>query len=89
MSRGRRRPSLGGLGPSACALPSAASTPIHLSLGPVVVRRHALADAPALARHANDSRVADNLRDAFPHPYREADARAYIAAQLVEGVPTS
>lgn len=36
-------------------------------------------DAEALARYAADSRVAADLRDLFPHPYTEGDARAYIA----------
>lgn len=36
-------------------------------------------DADALARHANDPAVAQNLRDRFPHPYQRADAEAYIA----------
>ena len=30
------------------------------------------ADAPALARHANDRLVWQNLRDRFPHPYSES-----------------
>jgi RimJ/RimL family protein N-acetyltransferase len=37
------------------------------------------ADAPALARHANDRTVWQNLRDRFPHPYSEMDAQEYIA----------
>ena len=37
------------------------------------------ADAPSLARHANDRDVWLNLRDRFPHPYAERDAAAYIA----------
>ena len=36
-------------------------------------------DAPALARHANDRGVWQNLRDRFPHPYGVADAEAFIA----------
>jgi hypothetical protein len=37
-----------------------------------------LADAASLARHANDRRVWQSLRDGFPRPYPEADAVAYI-----------
>ena len=37
------------------------------------------ADASSIARYANDREIWLNLRDRFPHPYAEADARAYIA----------
>ncbi len=36
-------------------------------------------DAPSLARHANSRAVWDYVRDHFPHPYTEEDARAFIA----------
>ena len=36
-------------------------------------------DTSSLARHANDRDVWLNLRDAFPHPYTEQDAVAWIA----------
>ncbi len=36
-------------------------------------------DAESLARHANNVHVANWLRDAFPHPYSLADARAFLA----------
>lgn len=51
-------------------------TLIPLSNG--CVRSWRIADAPSLARHANDRDIWLNLRDAFPHPYTEADGRAYI-----------
>ncbi len=35
-------------------------------------------DAESLVRHANNPRVASNLRDAFPHPYGLADARKWL-----------
>jgi ribosomal-protein-alanine N-acetyltransferase len=47
------------------------------------------ADAPALARHANDRMVWQNLRDRFPHPYSEADAREYIAHASARPVQSS
>ena len=37
-----------------------------------------VADAPLLARHANNVNVARQLRDRFPHPYTTADARQFI-----------
>ena len=47
--------------------------------GGVRLRRFRKSDAPALARLANDSRIAANLRDAFPHPYSIDDARGFLA----------
>lgn len=37
------------------------------------------ADAPALVRHANNKNVSTQLRDAFPFPYTDGDALAFIA----------
>lgn len=39
-------------------------------------------DAASLARHANNPRVAQNLRNIFPCPYREEDAVRYIRSCL-------
>lgn len=36
------------------------------------------AHIPDLARHANDPQIAANLRDVFPHPYTEEDARRFV-----------
>jgi RimJ/RimL family protein N-acetyltransferase len=46
-------------------------------------------DAPSLARHGNDRRIWLNLRDRFPHPYTEADARAYVAFLATQPQATS
>lgn len=35
-------------------------------------------DAPRLAELANNIKIAENLRDAFPHPYSLADAEKFI-----------
>ncbi len=43
-----------------------------------VVRSFRIEDAPALARHADDHGIWMNLRDMFPHPYREKDAVRFI-----------
>jgi len=53
---------------------------IPLSLGEVRSWRES--DVTSLARHANNRKVWLNLRDAFPHPYGEADGRAFIARAL-------
>jgi RimJ/RimL family protein N-acetyltransferase len=38
-----------------------------------------LSDKASLVRHANNPRIWRNVRDAFPHPYTDADAEAFIA----------
>lgn len=41
-------------------------------------------DEAALVKHANNRKVWLNLRDAFPHPYTEADARAWIQLAMAQ-----
>lgn len=43
-------------------------------------------DAQELAEIANNKKIYDNLRDAFPHPYSLEDAKSYIAS--VKNIPT-
>lgn len=51
---------------------------LPLSVAGVRLRPVEPADAPALARHANDRAIWLNLRDRFPHPYTLADAEWYV-----------
>lgn len=37
-------------------------------------------DASALARHANNRKIAERLRDRFPHPYTVEDAKRFLSA---------
>jgi RimJ/RimL family protein N-acetyltransferase len=55
---------------------------VRLDLGVGVVRSWRIEDAPSLVRHANNPRIARNLRDAFPHPYAPADAEAFLRANV-------
>ncbi|HET6279245.1 MAG TPA: GNAT family N-acetyltransferase [Candidatus Polarisedimenticolia bacterium] len=50
--------------------------------GDCVLRSFERGDAASLARHGNNRRIWINLRDAFPHPYTEADGRAFISLAL-------
>lgn len=50
-----------------------------ITLPGCVVRDWRSSDAASLARHANDRRIAQNLRDAFPNPYARSDADAFLA----------
>lgn len=43
------------------------------------LREWVQSDAPSAAQYANNKAIADNLRNGFPFPYTEEDARAYIA----------
>ena len=59
---------------------------IEIARDPAVVREWRADDAEQLCAQANDRRVWENLRDAFPHPYGPEDARRFLALAR-EGVP--
>ncbi|MEP7250814.1 MAG: GNAT family N-acetyltransferase [Ginsengibacter sp.] len=52
-----------------------------------ILRPFEFTDAKALAKHANNKKIYDNLRDAFPFPYDENDAKAFIAIVLKDNDP--
>lgn len=52
---------------------------IPIELPQCVVRDWRCDDKAALVRHANNRKVWRNLTHAFPHPYTEADAEAWLA----------
>jgi len=49
-----------------------------LDLGDLQVRSWRKSDLDALLRHANNPKIAANLRDQFPHPYTRRDAVDYL-----------
>jgi RimJ/RimL family protein N-acetyltransferase len=49
-----------------------------LDLGDLRVRNWRRDDLDALLRYANNSKIADNLRDQFPHPYTRRDGIEYL-----------
>ena len=53
------------------------------------VRSHRPDDAPSLAKHGNNRRIWENLRDRFPHPYTETLASEYIAQLMQQPDATS
>jgi RimJ/RimL family protein N-acetyltransferase len=56
----------------------------------LTLRRWRADDLEALVRHANNRNVWINLKDRFPHPYTESDARAWIAhCDARTGEPTT
>lgn len=51
---------------------------MRLTLPTCTVRPWTTADEGALLRHANNRRIAMNLRDRFPHPYEAEHARKFL-----------
>ena len=45
-------------------------------------------DLPSLVRHANNWNIWIHLRDRFPHPYTEADGRAFLAHVIARDLHT-
>ncbi len=43
-----------------------------------ILRPFRATDKTALAKHADNKKISDNLRDRFPHPYTEEDAEWFI-----------
>jgi RimJ/RimL family protein N-acetyltransferase len=51
---------------------------LHLPQFRAQLRPWCATDVAALAKYANDERIAENLRDTFPHPYTRQDAEFYL-----------
>jgi len=54
----------------------------EIRLSHALLRPWRMSDAASLARHANNRNVSRNLRDAFPFPYAEVDAREFLTRQV-------
>ena len=54
-----------------------------------MIRAWSPSDRDSLAKHADNPKVAANLRDAFPSPYGLADADRFIARASERSPPTS
>jgi RimJ/RimL family protein N-acetyltransferase len=52
---------------------------MHLPCGPCLVRSWQADDLDALVLHADNPRIAGNMRDRFPSPYTRADGEAWLA----------
>ena len=57
---------------------------MKIEIDDYMIRDLRLEDAPAIARHADNYNIWRNLRDAFPHPYKLADAENFIAMVLTQ-----
>ena len=55
---------------------------MNLRLASCTVRSWDWRDRDAIVRHANNRKVSINLRDRFPYPYTERDARNWLDAVI-------
>lgn len=53
---------------------------------PLTLRPWRFSDAGAIVGHANNRKIWLNLKDRFPHPYTEADARAWLDMRAADAV---
>ncbi len=59
-------------------------TSIHLQLSSCRLRPWQPEDAGSLAKHADNPRIAERLRDGFPHPYTFDDAVKWIQSMRAQ-----
>jgi len=52
---------------------------MRIEIGQYFIQDWKVDDAPAIVRHANNPKVAINLRDRFPHPYTLSDAESFLS----------
>lgn len=50
----------------------------YVTMDSIILRKWQVEDAPALVKQANNSKVASNMRDGFPHPYNIEHAQGFI-----------
>jgi RimJ/RimL family protein N-acetyltransferase len=62
---------------------------ILLDAGPCVVRSWRWEDLEALIRHADNPRVARQLRDRFPQPYNRAAGEAWLSVATTQDPETT
>lgn len=60
--------------------------PVRIQLAKSLLREWRRGDEPSLVRHANNRNVWINLRDVFPYPYTQADARSWIRLANTNGL---
>lgn len=65
------------------------ANPLRLDVPGYVVRPFQPGDRDALVRHANNWKVARNMRDRFPHPYTAAEADAWLALVATQSPATN
>jgi RimJ/RimL family protein N-acetyltransferase len=61
---------------------------VRIDCGDFEIRSYRSGDVTALARRANNPRIAEHLRDRFPFPYTVADAREWLSVALSQDPET-
>ena len=51
---------------------------MRIEIGTNIIRDWVKEDAAALTKHANNQKIAVNLRDRFPYPYTLSDAKSFL-----------
>ncbi len=57
---------------------------MKITIGNYQIRNWTMDDVSSLVKYADNPKVAENLRDAFPSPYRRDDAEAFISRIIGE-----
>lgn len=57
---------------------------MNIEIGIYKIRKFVDSDVYSLSEHANNPNIARNLRDAFPYPYTEEEAKMWIARAIKE-----
>lgn len=61
---------------------------MKIRLSKAIIRNFKMSDKTSIAKHANNRKIWLNVRNAFPHPYNEADAEWWISSVLENEVKT-
>jgi len=51
---------------------------MKIKIDNITLRKWKLSDLDNLVKYANNKKIADNLTDAFPHPYNKTDGNKFI-----------
>jgi len=57
---------------------------MEIDLGSFLLRNWRMTDVSSLSRHANNIKIAKNLRDGFPNPYTKEDALKWLNKAINE-----
>ena len=61
---------------------------MRIRLSKAIIRNFKISDKISITKHANNRKIWKNVRNAFPHPYIEANAEEWISSILEEKVKT-
>lgn len=62
---------------------------MEIHCGSFCIRSYRLEDGVALVRYADNPRIAENLRERFPHPYTHEDAAEWVSLAVEQDPETN